>query len=214
MSLRLMSSPGSQQPTRLFRMNDDQRHIPRVKVTIGGRFMRPDRSEHGGTVTEASVKTMEIDSDVAVTYGDRIIGYFYTIGRIEGRVIRIKPKSFVIELVTTLVKRDRLAGQLIWLANRDILNLPEDRRHDRVVPNDPRISVRNLAMAHLEPANGHIIDVSRSGAAISIRGDFQKGDEIIVGTTPARVVRVFDGGVAVEFNGSVPEAMFGVSIRL
>lgn len=214
MSLRTMSSPYSAPNGRLFRLKEEQRQIPRVKVTIGGRFMRPDRSEHGGSILEASVKTMEIGADSPVAYGDRIVGYFYTIGRIEGHVIRVKPGSFVIELVTTLVKRDRLASQLIWLANRDILNLPEDRRHDRVVPNDPRVSVRNLALGNVEPGNGHIIDISRSGAAISIRGEFRKGDEIVIGTTPARVVRAFDGGIAVEFHGSVPEAMFGVNIRL
>ena len=37
----------------------------------------------------------------------------------------------------TARKRDKLAAQLTWLANRDILNLPEDRRHDRIVPRNP-----------------------------------------------------------------------------
>ncbi len=214
MPLPMMNAQQGFGSHRLFRMRDEQRMIPRVKVAVGGRFMRGDRSEHGGTITEASVKTMEISADAHVVQSERIIGYFYTIGRIEGRVIRIKPDSFIIELVTTLVKRDRLASQLIWLANRDMLNLPEDRRHDRVVPNDPRISVRNLSMPQHEPLNGHLIDVSRSGAAISIRGEFKKGDELLLGSTPARVVRAFDGGVAVEFHASIPEMMFGVSLRL
>ncbi len=214
MSLPLMKPRDSAVPARLFRMSDEQRQGPRVKLSIGGRFMRPDRSEHGATITEASLRTMEIESDALVATGERIVGYFYTIGRIEGKVLRVKSRTFILELVTTLVKRDRLASQLIWLANREILNLPEDRRHDRVVPNDPRISVRHKLSPHVEPVNGHLIDVSRSGAALSIRGDFGKGDEIIIGTTPARVVRVFDGGIAVEFHGSVPEAMFDVKMRL
>jgi len=36
----------------------------------------------------------------------------------------------------------------------------------------------------------------------------------MLGTTPARVVRVFDGGVAVEFRAPVPEKMFSPAIRL
>lgn len=213
MPLPLLKPRNSSVPQRLFRMSDEQRQGPRVKVSIGGRFMRPDRSEHGATVVEASLKTMEIQTDALVAANERIIGYFYTIGRIEGTVVRVKPQGFILEMVTTFVKRDRLASQLIWLANRDILNLPEDRRHDRVVPNDPRISVRHQG-SNDSAVNGHLIDVSRSGAALSIRGHFEKGDEIIIGTTPARVVRVFDGGIAVEFHGSVPEAMFDVRMRL
>jgi len=61
-------------------------------------------------------------------------------------------------------KRDKLAAQLTWLANRDILNLPEDRRHDRIVPRNP------IAVLTLEDGTKmtcRIIDLSLSGAAIA-----------------------------------------------
>jgi hypothetical protein len=199
---------------RLFRLSAEQRRIPRVKVSIGGRFMLEDRTEHGGTAVEASVQAIAIETDVPVRLNERVVGYFYTVGRVEGKVIRLTDTGFILDINTTAMKRDRLANQLTWLANRDILNLPEDRRHDRVVPRDPRILVRNKADLGSEPVWGHLIDVSRSGAAVSIRGTFKLGDEIMLGTTPARVVRAFDGGVAVEFHGSVPDAMFDVDIRL
>jgi hypothetical protein len=201
-------------PTRLFRMTAEKRIIPRVTISIGGRFMREDRTEYGGTATEASVQAITIETEIPCRVGERIVGYFYTIGRIEGKILRVDDTGFVLEIGTTALKRDRLASQLTWLANREILNLPEDRRHDRVVPRDPRIPVRNLTDTSGETVQGHLIDVSRSGAAVSIKGTFAKGDEILLGTTPARVVRAFDGGVAVEFHGSVPDAMFDVNIRL
>jgi hypothetical protein len=55
-------------------------------------------------------------------------------------------------------------AQLTWLANRDILNLPEDRRHDRIVPRNP------IAILTLEDGSKmtcRIIDMSLSGAAIA-----------------------------------------------
>lgn len=201
-------------PARLFRMTAEKRNIPRVVISIGGRFMREDRTEYGGTAVDASVQAISVETEIKCRVGERIIGYFYTIGRIEGKVLRVDDTGFVLEITTTAMKRDRLASQLTWLANREILNLPEDRRHDRVVPRDPRIPVRNLADNSGTTVQGHLIDVSRSGAAVSIKGTFTKGDEILLGTTPARVVRCFDGGVAVEFHGSVPDAMFDVNIRL
>jgi hypothetical protein len=186
---------------------------PRVKIAIGGRFMLEDRMEHGGTAVEASLQSMLIEANCRPRIGERVVGYFFSIGRVEGNVTALEGGGFVIEMATTLVKRDKLANQLTWLANREMLNLPEDRRHDRVVPRNPSIAVRNLAQPG-EPLMGHLIDVSRSGAAVSIRGPFQRGDEIMLGTTPARVVRAFDGGIAVEFHGPVPDAMFDEGIEL
>lgn len=198
---------------RIFRLTPEKRQVPRVHISIGGRFMLEDRSEHGGTVCEASIQALAVESDAKCRLGERIVGYFYTIGRIEGKVVRLTERGFVMEIVTTPLKRDRLANQLTWLANRDILNLPEDRRHDRVVPRDPRVEVKNLSEGGLV-ITGHIIDVSRSGAAVAVKGNFKIGDEIVLGTTPAFVVRAFDGGIATEFHAAVPDAMFSVEIRL
>lgn len=198
---------------KLFRLSPEQRVVPRVPISIGGRFMREDRSEHGGTAIAASITALTIEAEVKCRLGERIVGYFYTIGRVEGRVAESADGSFTIDMATTPMKRDRLASQLTWLANRDILNLPEDRRHDRVVPRDPRIMVENRTRGG-EPALGHLIDVSRSGAAVSIKGEFALGDDVVLGTTPAKVVRAFSGGIAIEFHGSVPDAMFDVDIRL
>ncbi len=176
--------------------------------------MLEDRTEHGGTAIDATIRTLGIRSDANVRIGERIVGYFDTLGRIEGTVERITDQGFSLDLATTLRKRDKLAAQLIWLANRSVLNLPEDRRHDRIVPRDPRITVRNLSNLTAPEISGHIIDVSLSGASVSVRGSFNRGDEIMLGSTPARVVRVFDNGVAAEFRAPVPEKMFSPSIRL
>ncbi len=211
-TLSANSPQGSQ--FRLFRLAGERRAPPRVKIEIGGRFMLEDRSEHGGTAIEASIRALRIRSDADVRLGERLVGYFDIIGRIEGTIERVMDDGFAVELATTLRKRDKIAAQLIWLANRDMLDLPEDRRHDRVVPRDPRIMVRNLSNSLAPTVVGHIIDISLSGTSVSVRGDFKRGDEIMLGTTPARVVRVFDGGVAAEFRAPVPDKMFSPDIHL
>lgn len=215
MSLFAKSLSSDATPRKLFRMSAERRQTPRVTLAIGGRVMLEDRSEHPATAQDASLKAMTIESEIDPRLGERVVGYFYTIGRIEGTVSRLTEKGFVLDITTTLVKREKLAGQLTWLANRDMLNLPEDRRHDRIVPRDPRILVRQMSNPSGAELPGHLIDVSRSGAAASVRGaTFKKGDEVMLGTTPARVVRAFDGGIAVEFYGQVPEHMFSEGIRL
>jgi hypothetical protein len=96
----------------------------------------------------------------------------------------------------TARKRDKLAAQLTWLANRAILNLPEDRRHGRIVPRNPA--------AHLILPNGNnvgvkIIDISLSGAGITTHHRPEVGSLVTLGNIPGRVVRHLEDGFAIEF---------------
>jgi len=201
-------------PTRLFRVSPERRINPRVKFEVGGRIMLENRMEFGGTTIDGSVKALSISTDAKPRIGERIVGYFDTIGRIEGSMERFIDGGLIIELANTLRKRDKLAAQLTWLANRDMLNLPEDRRHDRVIPRDPRVLVRLATQSEKEAVMGALIDVSHGGAAVSVQGQFARGDEVMLGTTPARIVRAFDGGFAAEFRAPVPDVMFSTEIRL
>lgn len=213
MSAALPISPETSARIRLFRLPVEKIATPRVKFSVGGRLMLEDRTEHGATTVEASVTTLALRSDAQCRIGERIIGYFDTIGRVEGHVETITGNDIVMSIETSLRKRDKLAGQIIWLANRDLLNLPEDRRYDRVVPRDPRVSIRRRGAIEGIELRGHLIDISRSGAGVSVLGRFEMGEELFIGSTPARVVRLFEGGIAVEFRASIPDAMFGVDIR-
>ena len=85
---------------------------------------------------------------------------------------------------------------LTWLANKDILNLPEDRRHERVVPDNRHSTV---VLDDGRRYNCKIIDISLSGAAIELAVRPAMGTPVTLGRMRARVVRHFQDGVAVEF---------------
>ena len=118
------------------------------------------------------------------------------IGRLEGTIARQFPNGFAMTITATPRKRDKLASQLTWLANRHVLGLPEDRRHDRVVPRDPRAV---LVMPDGSQGVCQIIDMSLSGAAIASETKPAVGTLIRLGKTQARVIRHVDHGFAVEF---------------
>jgi hypothetical protein len=133
---------------------------------------------------------------VQAAIGERVVAYLDHIGRIEGKVARHVPEGFALAIAATPRKREKLANQLTWLANRDALGLPEDRGHERIVP-------RQLATV-LRLANGRefpitLIDVSRSGAAVAMADPPPVDTPVTLGRTPGKVVRHFQGGVAVEF---------------
>jgi hypothetical protein len=177
---------------------EERRRFQRVKVNLLGRYMLPDKREFPCQVINMSPGGMAVVAPVAGLPGERIIAYVDHLGRLEGKIARTIDNGFAMTLSASERKRDKLAAQLTWLANRHILNLPEDRRHGRFAPRNP--------LARLILPNGNnvacrVIDLSQSGAAIAIAPDLRPdvGTVVTIGKAQGRVVRHIDDGFAVEF---------------
>jgi hypothetical protein len=129
--------------------------------------------------------------------GERVIAYIDHIGRIEGTIVRILEGGFAMTINATLRKKDKLAAKLTWLANRHELNLPEDRRHDRVMPSHP---YAQITLPDGREYRARIIDMSLSGAALGVEVQPPIGTPIMFGRLRAQVIRHFEEGIAVEFS--------------
>jgi hypothetical protein len=183
---------------RILPLAEERRRHQRVKVNLLGRYMLADRQEYPCQVVNMSPGGMALVAPVVGQPGERVIAYVDHLGRLEGKIARMIENGFAMTIEATLRKRDKLAAQLTWLANRQILNLPEDRRHGRFVPKNP--------LARLVLPNGtnvacRVIDLSQSGAAIKISPDLRPpvGAAVTIGKTQGRVVRHIEEGFAVEF---------------
>src|ERR1700677_4865040 len=110
-------------------LSEERRRFQRVRVDLLGRYMLPDRREFPCQVLNMSPGGMAVIAPVGAQPGDRIIAYVDHLGRLEGQVARTFDNGFAMTIAATARKRDKLAAQLTWLANRHILGLPEDRRH-------------------------------------------------------------------------------------
>lgn len=174
----------------------ERRNFQRVRVKIYGRFMLEDRSEHPCQVLDMSPGNVLLRADRIGQPGEKVIAYIDHIGRIEGVVTRTQADGFAMTIVASDRKKDKLAAQLTWLANKHELDLPEDRRHERIAPRNP-ISIMQLADGRQYQCR--IIDLSLSGAAIEIDVKPALGTQVILGTMRGQVVRHFEDGVAVEF---------------
>jgi hypothetical protein len=158
--------------------------------------MLEDRREFACETIDFSPGGLLIRAQERGRIGQRVIVYLDTVGRIEGTISRIVDEGFALTISATIRKRDKLAAQLTWLANRASLGLPEDRRHERVVPRNPRTI---LTLDNNQQLICRFIDVSSSGCAVATDQKLSPGTKLVVGSTPARVVRSFDGGLALEF---------------
>jgi hypothetical protein len=175
---------------------DERRRFQRVRVNLLGRYMLPDRREFPCQVANMSPGGMALIAPVTGQEGERIIAYIDHLGRLEGKIARIYQNGFAMTVAATPRKRDKLAAQLTWLANRHILNLPEDRRHGRITPRKP---ATQLAMPNGINLTCRIIDLSLSGAAIATDQRPAIGMLVMLGSVQGRVVRHLEEGFAVEF---------------
>ena len=177
-------------------LNQDRRRHQRVKVNLLGRYMLADRREFPCQVIDMSPGGMALIAPVTGAPSERIIAYVDHLGRLEGQIARVFQNGFAMTISATARKRDKLAAQLTWLANRQILSLPEDRRHGRLAPRNP---VGRLILPNGVNLTCRIIDVSQSGAGIASKERPPIGTLVTLGKVQGRVVRHLEDGFAVEF---------------
>jgi PilZ domain len=189
MALALSKSP-------ILPLSEERRRFQRVRVNLLGRYMLADRREFPCQVTNMSPGGMAVVAPVSGQVGERVIAYVDHIGRLEGNIARHFQNGFAMTVGATPHKRDKLAAQLTWLANRHILNLPEDRRHGRFTPRNP---AARLILPNGVNVACRVIDLSESGAAIGTDQRPDIGVLVTIGKTTGRVVRHLEDGFAVEF---------------
>jgi hypothetical protein len=174
----------------------ERRRHTRVQLSLPGRFMLENRQEFPCRTIDVSVGGLALQASARGEIGERIVAYFDELGRIEGNVVRHSAKGFAMTANMPATRRQKLANQLTWLINRDPLGLPVDRRHQRIAPKQTGAIIR-LPDDSLVAAK--ILDLSASGAAVNCVKAAPLGSLIHIGRRRARVVRLFDCGMALEF---------------
>jgi hypothetical protein len=176
----------------------ERRRHQRVRVNLLGRYMLSDRQEYPCQVVNMSPGGMALIAPTIGQVGERVIAYVDHLGRLEGAIARQLVNGFAMTISATPRKRDKLAAQLTWLANRHILNLPEDRRHGRFTP---RNAGTTLILQNGSSIGCRIIDVSLSGAGVALPAHLRPDVGVVVtlGRVSGRVVRHLEDGFAIEF---------------
>ncbi len=173
-----------------------ERQFQRVAVSLFGRFMNESKQEYPCQVLSISPGSAHVVTAQPGSIGERIIAYIDHLGRLEGKILRVFNGGFAMSVNATTYKRDKLAAKITWIANRHELNLPEDRRHERMVPTTKQTEIR------LEDGRTYaarIRDLSLSGAAIEMNVRPAIGSLLWLGKLRGRVIRHFEDGVAIEF---------------
>ena len=179
-------------------------HDVRFIGAVAGRYALSDRKRPGASkapvyacrLCSVSTRTAVVVGPVAADTGENVTAHFEAFGILRGKVNRQLPSGFVMDLTLNADARDKLGRKIVWHKKR-VYDQAEDRReHKRIQLRDPR-TIITLGDGSRIPC--FVIDVSRSGIALSAQRSPEIGTPLAVGKLVGRVVRYLDIGFAVKF---------------
>lgn len=169
-----------------------------VSIGIAGRAMLPGGREFACTARQVSLAAVEIVAEVKVDTGQIVICYLDGVGLLPGKVVKVTQDGFVMALQLAEAQRSRIAGRLEWHTNRAI-RTAQLRAAPRIVPIHTSVAVR---LGERIVLSGRILNISISGAAIELSTANLPfvGARVRVGGRFARVIRLLETGIAVQFD--------------
>jgi hypothetical protein len=176
---------------------EERRGDERSELTLRGRYMLQDRREFECSTIDISPTGVAIRGIERGQIGESVVAYFRQIGRIEGIIARHFGECFAVKMQAPPLRREQLAGRIGRLTTLRPLGSPDNREIERMVPYEEATTLRTLDGREYLAT---LLDVSPYGAALNISEAPPLDAQVIVGSSLARVMRHFPGGVAVAFN--------------
>jgi hypothetical protein len=164
---------------------------------INGRAMLASGREFEFTATNVTPLAADLCADVIVRPGETLVCHFEDIALLPGKIISVSLLSFRVAFDLSEDRFAKVAAQLESRAGH-AARRADLRRAPRIVPLHKAVDVR-LGDRIVYP--GTILNISRSGAAILLDEAAIPfiDSRICVGSRFARVVRLMEGGIGVEF---------------
>jgi PilZ domain len=181
----------------------DSRRDPRIIVSLAGRCMLATRLDASGRprefacrVISISVKAMAVLAPMIGAVGEPVIVDCDEFGKLEGSIIRLSKRGFVMSIGVNDDERSKLADKIDWYEKYKNHDVTDAREQKRLIPKDPR---SNLTLPDGSLRRCTIIDMSGSGVAVSADVKPEIGTPLAVGKIVGKVVRHFAAGFAVQF---------------
>ncbi len=164
----------------------DRRRFKRATLSLGGRFLDEQSEEHAFLTLDLSCAGAHLIAKHRPPTGSNVVCYIDHFARVSGRVVRHTSEGFVVTYDVPAYKRDKLADRLVWLLNRDPLQLEEDRVAERFPTSGPCTLLRNDGT----PIRCRALDISLTGASFETDGPPPFiGDMVTAGALRGEVVR-------------------------
>jgi hypothetical protein len=166
------------------------------RYTLESRARLPGVQIFALRLQSISAMQMVASAPVLGRIGEPITAHFIPFGNVRGKVARHIDGGFCVEVEASGEERRKLSAKIDWYKKRTFSGVTDKREHRRFMPREPKSAVV-LHDGTVLPCL--VIDLSASGAAISVDHEPMIGEPLAVGRVVARVVRKLDVGFAVQF---------------
>ncbi len=169
---------------------------------VMGSYVLASRADNGGPRAFAcrarsiSASGAVVSAPAIGAVGDRLTVNFQDVGLLRGTITRLLPDGFAIAFDGDAADREALGARISWLKRRALKAVSDRRVHKRVLPRETRAK---LIIGGGKRIDCMLIDMSRSGVAVSADLVPKLGTVVAVGAVPGQVIRHFDCGFAVQF---------------
>lgn len=181
----------------------ERRAAARYKLIVSGLFVMPDGTEVRCVTEDASVGGFGIRSAKRPHLGAVIEIEFHFLGVVRAEVVRHTERGFGVRVLRTAMGARSFGKMMVWLVTAHNGGVREARAHARYVPRERDVVV---SLPDGRNVQADILDVSRSGVAISTDVRPPLGTLLHVGKTRARVVRHLEDGIGLAFQVALPES--------
>ena len=160
--------------------------------------MLPDASEHPCQVVRLSADGAVFLSGFAPPPGLAIVAYIDEIGRVEAVTGDAVEEGFAVSLLIAAPRRDRIEARIRSLqgSSPDEEEVPQ-RRHLR---HEGTAGASQITLPDGRVYPCEVLDVSISGAAVSIDVIPALQTSVLLGRMRGRVVRYLASGIGIEFS--------------
>lgn len=181
----------------------ERRRDARIIVSLPARYTlasrrdtQGNRREFAGRIVNISSGAMTLIVPVKGAVAERVIAQCDEFGKLEGSIIRVLERGFVMSIALNEEDRAKLAVKIDWYENNKNHDVVDGRNHKRIIPTNPNTL---LLLADKTMLSCFVIDMSASGVAVSADIRPEIGTPLAVGKVVGRVVRHFASGFAVQF---------------
>ena len=175
---------------------EERRTFPRFALTLAGMCSLAGGADVPCTVMDMSMGGVALRTEVDPTVGEAVIVALPQIGLLRGRVARVFAGGFAVAFEQGRAQRERVASYLTWVVASRLDPELEERAFERIVPFRRVVAI---SVAGKPTVAARIVDMSRSGVALTATATVSLGDPVTVGGTRAVVVRLLEGGFAARF---------------
>ncbi|HXT08165.1 MAG TPA: hypothetical protein VN715_14650 [Roseiarcus sp.] len=171
----------------------------RCELELTGRYRVGDGNEFPGEFCEISPLGLRIKGPKCGELGNWCTASVDAIGVVEGLVVAVWRNSFVVGVVATPRRLQRLGERLNWQLRRQRELVEERRASERVEMHHAKATI---VTAEGQNYSCEIYDLSEGGAALHVGESalyFWLGQPVAFEGREARVLRSFPGGIVIKF---------------